>query len=131
MDWVIQYDPPRSIRQFIKRRGAIQGQSIAFVQPRESAFVDQLKAADIEVKEFDFPKKKLINVQIQIEKLVSKNFGLHQLAKDGFRLVLYALAHSLPSCEVYMMRNWSVLLIAVKTPRVMKSSPLNLYSPLI
>ncbi|KAF8534420.1 P-loop containing nucleoside triphosphate hydrolase protein [Trichophaea hybrida] len=85
VDWVIQYDPPWSIKQFIKRRGAIRGQSVAFVQPGESGFVDQLKAANIEVKEFDFPPKKLINIQTQIEKLVSKNFGLHQLAKDGFR----------------------------------------------
>jgi ATP-dependent RNA helicase DDX18/HAS1 len=49
--------------------------------------VDKLKAVDIGVEEFDFPRKKLINVQSQIEKLVSKNFELHQMAMDGFRLV--------------------------------------------
>jgi ATP-dependent RNA helicase DDX18/HAS1 len=56
------------------------------------------------VEEFDFPKKKLINVQSQIEKVVSKNFDLHQSAKDGYRLVS-SLAR-LHSEYVSMMRTY-------------------------
>lgn len=90
VDWAIQYDPPRSIREFVRRRGKMPGRPVAFVQPAESGFVDKLKEnADGcgAVQEFDFPPKKLLNVQPQIEKLVSKSFAAHQLAKEAFRLV--------------------------------------------
>jgi hypothetical protein len=58
-----------------------------FLLPSELEFVEQLKAANLEVEEFDFPKKKLSSIQDQIEKLVAKNYELNVLAKDGFRLV--------------------------------------------
>lgn len=35
--------------------------------------------------EYDFPMNKLANVQAQLEKLVGKNYYLHQAAKDAFR----------------------------------------------
>ncbi|KAA8905987.1 P-loop containing nucleoside triphosphate hydrolase protein [Sphaerosporella brunnea] len=92
-DWVIHYDPPTSVKDFICRRGAIQGRPVAFTLPEESGFVDALKAADVAVEEFDFPKNKLINVQSKLEKLVSKNFELHQAAKNGFRAFLQDYNH--------------------------------------
>jgi hypothetical protein len=54
--------------------------------------VEQLKAANLEVEEFDFPKKKLSSIQDQIERLVAKNYELNVLAKDGFRLVSLTLS---------------------------------------
>lgn len=65
----------------------IKGRPVMFLQPTELAFIEVLKAAEVPVEEFDFPKKKLINVQAQIEKFVSKEFELHVIAKDAFRLV--------------------------------------------
>ena len=93
-----------------------------FLQKSELAFVDALKAVGVPVEEFDFPKKKLINVQTQIEKFVSKEFELHVLAKDAFRLVLpdSILPHS-PAPTQSTVRGfhdenfWSVLLIADRT----------------
>lgn len=35
--------------------------------------------------EYDFPVSKLANVQTQLENLVSKNYFLHQAAKEAFR----------------------------------------------
>ena len=112
MDWVIQYDPPRSIREFVRRRGRIPGRSVAFVLSAESGFVDELKGHSSDsdtLQEFDFPPKKLLNVQPQIEKLVSKSFAAHQLAKEAFRLVS-------PFTHIYIHTRdeklWSVLLIA-------------------
>lgn len=50
------------------------------------------------VVEFEFPSKKIINVQSQLEKLINKNFYLSQSAKDAFKSYLHAYAsHSLRS----------------------------------
>jgi ATP-dependent RNA helicase DDX18/HAS1 len=65
------------------------------VQPSEIEFVDALRTANVPVEEFDFPKKKLLNIQAQVEKLVAKNFELHTLARDGFRLAVLFLSPSL------------------------------------
>jgi ATP-dependent RNA helicase DDX18/HAS1 len=52
----------------------------------------------VPVSEFEFPAKKIINVQSQLEKLISQNYYLHQSAKDGFKSYIHAYAsHSLRS----------------------------------
>ena len=40
------------------------------------------------LNEYDFPTNKLANVQSQLEKLVEKNYYLHQSAKDAYRSYL-------------------------------------------
>ena len=46
--------------------------------------------------EFDFTAKKIVNVQSQLEKLISQNYYLNKSAKDGYRSYLQAYAsHSL------------------------------------
>lgn len=48
--------------------------------------------------EFDFPTKKILNVQSQLEKLIGKNYYLQQSAKEAFKSYLHAYAsHSLRS----------------------------------
>lgn len=48
--------------------------------------------------EFEFPTKKIINVQSQLEKLIGKNYYLQQSAKEAFKAYLHAYAsHSLRS----------------------------------
>lgn len=44
-----------------------------------------LKAAKVPLNEYEFPTSKLANVQSQLEKLISKNYYLHQSAKDAYR----------------------------------------------
>lgn len=58
-----------------------------FLQPGELGFLKYLKEARVPVVEFEFPSKKLVNVQSQLEKLISKNYYLNNSAKDGYRLV--------------------------------------------
>jgi ATP-dependent RNA helicase DDX18/HAS1 len=71
---------------------------LLFLQPHELSFLSQLKAARVPVVEFDFPIKKVINIQSQLEKLISQNYYLHRAAKDGYRSYLQAYAsHSLRS----------------------------------
>lgn len=89
-DWVIQFDPPRSVSDFITPSKPIAGRSVIFLQPNERAFIDKLTAAGFTTEEFAFPRKQLLKVQPIIEKSVAKIYTLHNAAKDAFRLVTSA-----------------------------------------
>ncbi|EHY58464.1 ATP-dependent RNA helicase [Exophiala dermatitidis] len=104
VDWIVQFDPPDDPRDYIHRvgrtaRGANgKGRSLMFLQPNEVGFLSHLKEARVPVVEFDFPAKKLLNIQSQLEKLISQNYYLNKSAKDGYRSYLQAYAsHSLRS----------------------------------
>ncbi|OAX81453.1 ATP-dependent RNA helicase HAS1 [Emergomyces africanus] len=96
VDWIVQFDPPDDPRDYIHRvgrtaRGANgKGRSLMFLQPSEEARVP--------VVEFDFPAKKIVNVQSQLEKLIGQNYYLNKSAKEGYKSYLQAYAsHSLRS----------------------------------
>ncbi|KAK2733146.1 ATP-dependent RNA helicase [Myotisia sp. PD_48] len=104
VDWIIQFDPPDDPRDYIHRvgrtaRGANgKGRSLMFLQPSEVGFLKQLKEARVPVVEFEFPAKKIVNVQSQLEKLIGQNYYLNKSAKDGYKSYLQAYAsHSLRS----------------------------------
>ncbi|KAF7533127.1 hypothetical protein G7054_g7376 [Neopestalotiopsis clavispora] len=103
VDWIVQFDPPDDPRDYIHRvgrtaRANTKGRSLMFLQPSEAAFLGHLKQARVPVSEFEFPANKIINIQSQLEKLVSQNYYLHQSAKDGFKSYIHAYAsHSLRS----------------------------------
>lgn len=44
-----------------------------------------LVSPQVPLNEYEFPTSKLANVQSQLEKLVEKNYYLHQSAKEAFR----------------------------------------------
>jgi ATP-dependent RNA helicase DDX18/HAS1 len=55
-----------------------------------------LKSAKVPLNEYKFPPGKLINVQTQLEKLISSNYYLNKSAKEGYRSYLQAYnSHSL------------------------------------
>ncbi|TKA57576.1 ATP-dependent RNA helicase HAS1 [Cryomyces minteri] len=104
VDWIIQFDPPDDPRDYIHRvgrtaRGANgQGKSLMFLQPSEVGFLKHLKEARVPLVEFELPAKKVLNIQSQLEALISKNYYLNKSAKDGYRSYLQAYAsHSLRS----------------------------------
>ncbi|KAI0406974.1 P-loop containing nucleoside triphosphate hydrolase protein [Xylaria palmicola] len=104
VDFIVQLDPPDDPREYIHRvgrtaRGAgTKGRSLLFLQPSEIGFLSHLKAARVPVVEYDFPAKKILNIQSQLEKLINSNYYLNQSAKDGYRAYLHAYAsHSLRS----------------------------------
>ena len=88
-----------------------------FLQPSEVGFLKHLKEARVPVVEFEFPAKRIVNVQSQLEKLIGQNYYLNKVssnlpadapkafanltiksAKDGYRSYLQAYAsHSLRS----------------------------------
>ncbi|MCJ1251947.1 ATP-dependent RNA helicase ddx18 [Trapelia coarctata] len=104
VDWIVQFDPPDDPRDYIHRVGRTargsggKGRSLMFLQPSEVGFLKHLKEARVPVVEFEFPAKRIVNVQSQLEKLIGQNYYLNRSAKDGYRSYLQAYAsHSLRS----------------------------------
>lgn len=91
VDWLIQYDPPENPTRYISRLGRTATKSVIFLQPSELSFLDYLREANVTTDEFEFLNKQLMAVQVNLEKLISKNYALHCEAKDAFRLVLIHL----------------------------------------
>ena len=85
VDWIVQFDPPDDPRDYIHRVGRTargsngRGRSLMFLQPSEVGFLIQLKEARVPVVEFEFPAKKIVNVQSQLEKLIGQNYYLNQV----------------------------------------------------
>ena len=85
VDWIVQFDPPDDPRDYIHRVGrtargtAGKGKSLMFLQPSEVGFLSQLKEARVPVVEFEFPIKKIVNVQSQLEKLIGQNYYLNKV----------------------------------------------------
>ncbi len=86
VDWIVQFDPPDDPRDYIHRVGRTargsngKGRSLMFLQPNEVGFLSQLKEARVPVVEFDFPSKKLVNIQSQLEKLIGQNYYLNKVS---------------------------------------------------
>ncbi|KAL8904035.1 MAG: hypothetical protein Q9171_007191 [Xanthocarpia ochracea] len=103
VDWIVQFDPPDDPRDYIHRvgrtaRGSSKGRSLMFLQPSEVGFLKHLKEARVPLVEFEFPAKRIMNIQSQLEKLIGQNYYLNRSAKDGYRSYLQAYAsHSLRS----------------------------------
>ncbi|KZP00751.1 DEAD-domain-containing protein [Calocera viscosa TUFC12733] len=97
VDWIVQFDPPDDPRDYIHRvgrtaRAGKDGKSLLFLLPSELGFLRFLKEAKVPLNEYSFPAERIANVQTQLEKLISKNYYLHQSAKDGYRSYLQAYA---------------------------------------
>ena len=118
VDWIIQFDPPDDPKEYIHRvgrtaRGANgQGRALLFLIPEELAFLKYLKAAKVPLNEYEFPQKKIANVQSQLEKLVEKNYYLHQSARDAYRAYILAYnSHTLK--DVYNVHELNLGAVAL------------------
>ncbi|ALC47404.1 pit [Drosophila busckii] len=91
VDWIVQYDPPDDPREYIHRvgrtaRGSGQsGHALLMLRPEELGFLRYLKAAKVPLNEFEFSWQKIADIQLQLEKLISKNYFLNQSAKEAFK----------------------------------------------
>ncbi|WWD15744.1 ATP-dependent RNA helicase HAS1 [Kwoniella shandongensis] len=97
VDWIIQFDPPDDPRDYIHRvgrtaRAGKTGKSLLFLLPSELGFLRFLKVAKVPLNEYQFPQKKIADVQKQLENLISKNHYLNQSARDGYRSYLQSYA---------------------------------------
>ncbi|KAI8469356.1 MAG: DEAD-domain-containing protein [Monoraphidium minutum] len=96
VDWILQYDPPDDPKEYIHRVGRTargrdgKGRALLMLMPEELGFLKYLKAAKVPLNEYEFPTSKLANVQSQLERLVEKNYYLHQGARDAYRAYILA-----------------------------------------
>ncbi|OBT51591.1 hypothetical protein VE04_08077 [Pseudogymnoascus sp. 24MN13] len=82
VDWIIQFDAPDEPRNYIHRVG-----------PR---LASSNTSPPLRVPLVEHDLTKLINIQAQLEKLISSNYYLNRTAKEGFRSYRAAYAaHSL------------------------------------
>jgi len=98
VDWIVQYDPPDDPKEYIHRvgrtaRGASStGRALLLLTPQEVGFLQYLRDAKVTMDEYEFPDRKLVRVQAQLEALVAKNYYLNQSARNAFRSYLLAYA---------------------------------------
>lgn len=59
-----------------------------FLQPSEVGFLKHLKEARVPLVEFDFPAKRILNIQSQLEKLISQNYYLNKVRHHKSLVVL-------------------------------------------
>ena len=118
VDWIIQFDPPDDPKEYIHRVGRTargtegKGRALLFLIPEELGFLKYLKAAKVPLNEYEFPQKKIANVQSQLEKLVEKNYYLHQSARDAYRSYILAYnSHTLK--DVYNVHELNLMSVAL------------------
>ncbi|XP_034940889.1 probable ATP-dependent RNA helicase pitchoune [Chelonus insularis] len=91
VDWIVQYDPPDDPKEYIHRVGRTargegsSGHALLILRPEELGFLRYLKQARVPVNEFDFSWSKIADIQLQLEKLISKNYFLNMSAKEAFK----------------------------------------------
>ena len=95
VDWIIQYDIPLSPDEYLHRVGRTArgpdgtGKSLMMVLPNETDIVDRLIERKITLKEYEFKKDKLIDIQKKFEVLVSSNPALNSLAVDAYKSYIF------------------------------------------
>ena len=62
-----------------------KGRALLMLMPQELGFLKYLKQAKVPLHEYEFPSHKIANVQSQLERLVEKNYYLHQSAREAYR----------------------------------------------
>ncbi|EAA18812.1 probable ATP-dependent RNA helicase has1 [Plasmodium yoelii yoelii] len=102
VNYIIQYDPPDDSKEYIHRVGRTcrgndsAGSAIIFLMKHELKFLNYLKFYNIPVNQFSYDQKKLINIQSQMESIVTKNFHLHKMAREAFKSYLNVIINLSP-----------------------------------
>ncbi|XP_064610778.1 uncharacterized protein LOC135474987 [Liolophura sinensis] len=98
VDWIVQYDPPDDPKEYIHRVGRTArgeggiGHALLILTPGELGFLRYLKKAKVPLNEFDFSWSKVSQIQPQLEKLIEKNYFLHQSAQLAYKSYIRAYA---------------------------------------
>ena len=91
VDWIVQFDPPDDPKEYIHRVGRTargqggQGHALLILRPEELGFLRYLKQANVPLNEFEFSWSKVSDIQLQLQKLISKNYFLNISAKEAFK----------------------------------------------
>ncbi|GAB2227245.1 hypothetical protein Drorol1_Dr00009058 [Drosera rotundifolia] len=102
VDWIVQYDPPDDPKDYIHRVGRTargeggSGYALLFLIPEELGFIRYLKDGGVPVVEHDYDKKRVVDIQSHLEKIVSANYYLNKAAKKAYRSYIQAYnSHSM------------------------------------
>lgn len=96
VDWIVQYDPPDDPKEYIHRVGRTargeggRGHALLILRPEELGFLRYLKHARIPLNEFEFSWNKIADIQLQLEKLIGKNYFLNLSAKEAYKAYVRA-----------------------------------------
>lgn len=105
VDWIVQFDPPDDPRDYIHRvgrtaRGADgKGKSLMFLQPCEVGFLEHLKKARVPLVELEIPKKKVVDIQSQLEQLIGKNYYINKVSRTHS----YPLSDHCTTCDANLL----------------------------
>ncbi|XP_011147872.2 probable ATP-dependent RNA helicase pitchoune [Harpegnathos saltator] len=95
VDWIVQYDPPDDPKEYIHRvgrtaRAGNKGNALLLLRPEELGMIYYLKQARVPLREYEINNNKISDIQLQLEKLISKNYYLHTSAKEAFKAYVRA-----------------------------------------
>lgn len=62
-----------------------RGHALLILRPEELGFLRYLKQARVPLNEFEFSWNKIADIQLQLEKLITKNYFLNLSAKEAFK----------------------------------------------
>ena len=86
-------------------------ESVALPHSRGVGVSQVPQGAKVPLNEYEFPTKKIANVQSQLEKLVEKNYYLHTSARDAYRAYILAYnSHTLK--DVYNVHSLDLNAVA-------------------
>ncbi|XP_059503381.1 ATP-dependent RNA helicase DDX18 isoform X2 [Stegostoma tigrinum] len=118
VDWIVQYDPPDDPKEYIHRVGRTarginaRGHALLILRAEELGFLRYLKQARVPLNEFEFSWSKIANIQVQLEKLIEKNYYLHKSAQEAYKSYIRAYdSHSLK--EIYSVRTLDLPKVAL------------------
>ncbi|KAL9254600.1 DEAD-box ATP-dependent RNA helicase 27-like protein [Drosera capensis] len=96
------YDPPDDPKDYIHRVGRTargeggSGYALLFLIPEELGFIRYLKDGGVPVVEHDYDKKRVVDIQSHLEKIVSANYYLNKAAKKAYKSYIQAYnSHSM------------------------------------
>jgi ATP-dependent RNA helicase DDX18/HAS1 len=95
VDWIIQYDIPLSPDEYLHRVGRTArgpngyGKSLLMVLENEIDIVEQLIQRKIQMKEYEFKENKLMNIEKELDILVSSNPALESMAINAYKSYIF------------------------------------------
>lgn len=100
VDWIINYDLPLSVDEYLHRVGRTargpdsHGRSLLILLPNEIDLLERIKEKNIILKEFEFKKDKLIDIQKKYELLICSNPALESLAIEAYKNYIFSYMYS-------------------------------------
>ena len=100
VDWIVNYDLPLSVDEYLHRVGrtargpSSHGKSLLILLPNEIDLLERIKEKNIIMKEYEFKKEKLMDIQQKYELLISSNPALENLAIEAYKNYIFSYMYS-------------------------------------